>query len=82
MPHRTDGRRRRLALGSLSLLCVKNEMSQRRAAAIANSEGSSIRGGKKSRSGSSSKSNASQGGTTQQKKADGRKGGKATANLS
>jgi hypothetical protein len=57
-------------------------MSKSRAAAIANSEGASSRGGKASGSGSSSKSNASQGGTTQQKKAAGRKGGKATANKS
>jgi hypothetical protein len=57
-------------------------MSKSRAAAIANSEGASSRGGKASGSGASSKSNASQGGTTQQKKAAGRKGGKATANKS
>ena len=57
-------------------------MSKSRAAAIANSVGASSRGGKASGSGSSSKSNASQGGTTQQKKAAGRKGGKATANKS
>jgi hypothetical protein len=57
-------------------------MSKSRAAAIANSEGASSRGGKASGSGSSSKSNASQGGTTQQKKVAGRKGGKATANKS
>ena len=53
-------------------------MSKERAAKIANSEGASSRGGKSSGSGSS-KSNSSQGGTTAQKKAAGRKGGKATA---
>jgi hypothetical protein len=50
-------------------------MSKERAARIANSPGSSSRGGKQSGSGSSS----SQGGTTAQKKAAGRKGGKAAA---
>jgi len=60
----------------------KKGMSKSRAAKIANSEGASSRGGKKSGSGSSSKSNSSQGGTTQQKKAAGRKGGKATASKS
>src|SRR3954453_17501506 len=60
----------------------KKGMSKGRAAAIANSEGSSSRGGKKSGSGSSSKSNASQGGTTQQKKAAGRKGGRAASGKS
>ena len=60
----------------------KKGMSKSRAAAIANSEGASSRGGKKSGSGSKSKSNASQGGTTQQKKAPGRKGGKAAAGKS
>ena len=53
-------------------------MSKERAARIANSPGSSSRGGKRSHSGSS-RSSASQGGTTAQKKAAGRKGGKATA---
>jgi hypothetical protein len=53
-------------------------MSKERAAKIANSPGASSRGGQKSGSGSS-KSNSSQGGTTAQKKAAGRKGGKATA---
>jgi hypothetical protein len=57
-------------------------MSKERAAKIANSPGASSRGGKKSGSGSSSRSNASQGGTTAQKKAAGRKGGKATARKS
>jgi len=57
----------------------KKGMSKQRAARIANSPGSSSRGGKKSGSGSRSKSSASQGGTTQQKKAAGRKGGKAAA---
>jgi hypothetical protein len=50
-------------------------MSKERAARIANSPGSSSRGGKQSGSGSSSK----QGGTSAQKKAAGRKGGKASA---
>jgi hypothetical protein len=57
----------------------KKGMSKQRAARIANSPGSSSRGGKKSGSGSRSRSTASEGGTTQQKKAAGRKGGKATA---
>jgi hypothetical protein len=56
-------------------------MSKQRAARIANSPGASSRGGKKSGSGSS-RSNSSQGGTTAQKKAAGRKGGKATARKS
>jgi hypothetical protein len=56
-------------------------MSKSRAARIANSEGSSSRGGKSSGSGSS-RSSSSQGGTTAQKKAAGRKGGRATANKS
>lgn len=61
----------------------KKGMSKSRAAAISNSEGASSRGGKKSHSPSSeTKSDASQGGTTQQKKAAGRKGGKATASKS
>jgi len=46
-------------------------MSKSRAAAIANSEGSSSRGGKSSGAGS--------GGHTAQKKAAGRKGGKASS---
>jgi hypothetical protein len=50
-------------------------MSKERAARIANSPGSSSRGGKKSGSGGRS----SQGGTTARKEAAGRKGGKATA---
>ena len=53
-------------------------MSKERAAKIANSPGASSRGGKSSGSGSS-RSNSRQGGTTAQKKAAGRKGGKATA---
>ncbi len=53
-------------------------MSKERAAKIANSSGASRRGGKHSHSGSSH-SDSSQGGTTMQKKAAGRKGGKATA---
>jgi hypothetical protein len=56
-------------------------MSKQRAARIANSPGSSSRGGKSSHSGSS-RSSSSQGGTTAQKKAAGRKGGKATARKS
>ena len=56
-------------------------MSKERAAKIANSPGASSRGGKKSGSGSS-RSNSSQGGTTAQKKAAGRKGGKATSRKS
>jgi hypothetical protein len=53
-------------------------MSKERAAKIANSPGASSRGGKKSGSGSS-RSTSSQGGTTAQKKAAGRKGGKASS---
>jgi hypothetical protein len=53
-------------------------MSKERAARIANSPGASGRGGEHSHSGSS-RSSSSQGGTTAQKKAAGRKGGKATA---
>jgi hypothetical protein len=53
-------------------------MSKERAARIANSPGSSKKGGEKSKKGSS-RSSAKQGGTTAQKKAAGRKGGKATA---
>jgi hypothetical protein len=53
-------------------------MSKERAAKIANSPKASSNGGKKSGSGG----NASQGGTTAQKKAAGRKGGKATASKS
>ena len=56
-------------------------MSKERAAKIANSPGASSRGGKKSGSGSS-RSNSSQGGTTAQKKAAGRKGGRASARKS
>jgi hypothetical protein len=59
----------------------KKGMSKERAAKIANSPGSSSRGGKKSGSGSS-RSSAKQGGTTAQKKTAGRKGGKATARKS
>jgi hypothetical protein len=50
-------------------------MSKERAARIANSPDASKHGGEKSGSGGDS----SQGGTTAQKKAAGRKGGKATA---
>ena len=53
-------------------------MSKERAARIANSPGASSRGGKMSHSGSS-RSSPSQGGTTAQKKAAGRKGGRAAA---
>jgi hypothetical protein len=56
----------------------KKGMSKERAAKIANSPGASSRGGKKSGSGSS-RSSSKQGGTTAQKKAAGRKGGRATA---
>ena len=56
-------------------------MSKERAAKIANSPGASSRGGKNSGSGSS-RSSSSQGGTTAQKKAAGRKGGRATARKS
>ena len=72
-----------------SLRDVKNEkqyealkdkgMSKERAAKIANSPDASKHGGQKSHSGSG---NSSQGGTTAQKKAAGRKGGKATARKS
>jgi hypothetical protein len=50
-------------------------MSKARAARIANSPDASKHGGQKSGSGG----NPKQGGTTAQKKAAGRKGGKATA---
>ena len=53
-------------------------MSKERAARIANSPGSSRRGGEHSHS-ASSRSDSSQGGTHAQKVAAGRKGGKATA---
>jgi hypothetical protein len=53
-------------------------MSKERAARIANSPQASKHGGEKSGSGGDS----SQGGTTAQKKAAGRKGGKATARKS
>jgi hypothetical protein len=56
-------------------------MSKERAARIANSPGASRRGGEHSHSGSSG-SSSSQDGTTAQKKAAGRKGGKATARKS
>ena len=56
-------------------------MSKQRAARIANSPGVSSRGGKASGSGKR-RSNSSQGGTTAQKKAAGRKGGRATARKS
>jgi len=53
-------------------------MSKERAAKIANSKDASKHGGQRSGSGGNSK----QGGTTAQKKAAGRKGGKATARKS
>jgi hypothetical protein len=53
-------------------------MTKERAAKIANSPKASSHGGKKSGSGGDSR----QGGTTAQKKAAGRKGGKATARKS
>jgi hypothetical protein len=53
----------------------KKGMSKERAAKIANSPDASKHGGERSGSGGDSK----QGGTTAQKKAAGRKGGKATA---
>ena len=56
-------------------------MSKQRAARIANSPGASSRGGKQSHSGSSC-STSKQGGTTAQKKAAGRKGGRAAARKS
>jgi hypothetical protein len=56
----------------------KKGMSKSRAARIANSPGASSRGGKKSGSGTR-RSTRSQGGTTAQKKAAGRKGGRASA---
>jgi hypothetical protein len=56
-------------------------MSKERAAKIANSPDASKHGGEKSHS-SKSRSSSSQGGTTAQKKAAGRKGGKATARKS
>ena len=56
-------------------------MSKERAARIANSPDASKHGGEHSHSGRS-KSSSSQGGTTAQKKAAGRKGGRATARKS
>jgi hypothetical protein len=53
-------------------------MSKERAAKIANTKDASKHGGQRSGSGGNSK----QGGTTAQKKAAGRKGGKATASKS
>lgn len=60
-------------------------MSKQRAARIANSPGASSRGGKKAakKKASGSRSRRShQGGSTAQKRAAGRKGGKATARKS
>jgi len=59
----------------------KKGMSKSRAARIANSPGDSSRGGKRSGSGSY-RSSSRQGGTTAQKKAAGRKGGRAAARKS
>jgi hypothetical protein len=59
----------------------KKGMSKERAARIANSPGSSSRGGKTSGS-SNSRSSSSQGGTTAQKKAARRKRGRASAKKS
>ena len=56
-------------------------MSKQRAARIANSPGASKRGGKSSGSGTR-RSATKQGGTTAQKKAAGRKGGRASARKS
>jgi hypothetical protein len=56
-------------------------MSKERAAKIANSPGASSRGGKASSKGKRA-STSTQGGTTAQKKAAGRKGGKAAARKS
>ena len=56
-------------------------MSKERAAKIANSPGASKRGGERSHKGPS-RSSSKQGGTTEQKKAAGRKGGRATAKKS
>lgn len=53
-------------------------MSKERTARIANSPGASSRGGKRSGSGVRRRA-TSQGGTTAQKKAAGRKGGRASA---
>jgi hypothetical protein len=56
----------------------KKGMSKERAARIANSEGSSKRGGKSSGSGTKRKA-TSQGGSKAQKAAAGRKGGKSSS---
>jgi hypothetical protein len=56
----------------------KKGMSKERAARIANSSGSSKRGGKSSGSGTKRRS-TSQGGTKAQKAAAGRKGGKSSS---
>jgi hypothetical protein len=57
----------------------KKGMSKERAAKIANSPGSSKRGGESSGSGTKRRA-SSQGGTKAQKAAAGRKGGKAASN--
>ena len=54
-------------------------MSKERAAKIANSPDASKHGGEHSHSGSSYGDQSKQGGTTAQKRAAGRKGGRATA---
>jgi hypothetical protein len=59
----------------------KKGMSKARAARIANSPGASKRGGKSSGSGTRRKT-TKQGGTTAQKRAAGRKGGRASARKS
>jgi hypothetical protein len=57
----------------------KKGMSKGRAAAIANSPGSSSRGGKKSHSGGRSTTSSKAGGTRAQKVAAGRKGGRKSS---
>ena len=59
----------------------KKGMSKQRAARISNSPGASSRGGKSYGSGTR-RSSSAQGGTTAQKKAAGRKGGRASARKS
>jgi hypothetical protein len=57
----------------------KKGMNKGRAAAIANSPGSSSRGGKKSHSGGRSTTSSKAGGTRAQKVAAGRKGGRKSS---
>jgi hypothetical protein len=57
----------------------KKGMSKGRAAAIANSPGSSSRGGKESHSGGRSTTSSKAGGTRAQKVAAGRKGGRKSS---